>query len=96
MALVVICGQPCSGKSTVAACLAEALQETEPKPSVRIIDESSFQMKNGGINQRRLMMIKYLKIWLEGLRGRIAEAVGIHRCLSYVPPEMGLKNRRLP
>lgn len=44
MALVVICGQPCSGKSTAAACLAEALQETEPKLSVRIIDETSFHL----------------------------------------------------
>lgn len=44
MALVVICGQPCSGKSTAAACLAEALQETESKPTVRIINESSFHL----------------------------------------------------
>ncbi|CAI9785283.1 unnamed protein product [Fraxinus pennsylvanica] len=44
MALVVICGQPCSGKSKSAACLAEALQETDPKPSVRIINESSFHL----------------------------------------------------
>lgn len=44
MALVVICGQPCSGKSTAAAVLAEALQEVESKPSVRIIDESSFHL----------------------------------------------------
>ncbi|KAL7091276.1 hypothetical protein ACP275_12G095400 [Erythranthe tilingii] len=44
MALVVICGQPCSGKSTAAACLAEALQETESNPSVRIINESSFHL----------------------------------------------------
>lgn len=48
MALVVICGQPCSGKSTAAACLAEALTEaikdTEPKPSVRVIDEAVFHL----------------------------------------------------
>ncbi|KAL6573507.1 hypothetical protein OROHE_001966 [Orobanche hederae] len=44
MALVVICGQPCSGKSTAAALLAEALQESESKPSVRIINESSFHL----------------------------------------------------
>lgn len=44
MALVVICGQPCSGKSTSALSLAEALNETEPKPSVRIIDETSFHL----------------------------------------------------
>ncbi|KAI5678920.1 hypothetical protein M9H77_09870 [Catharanthus roseus] len=44
MALVVICGQPCSGKSTAAACLAEALKDTEPRPSVRIIDESSLHL----------------------------------------------------
>ncbi|XP_051146317.1 protein KTI12 homolog [Andrographis paniculata] len=49
MALVVICGQPCSGKSTAAAVLAEALQEVESKPSVRIIDESSFHLSR---NQR--------------------------------------------
>ncbi|KAL3835302.1 hypothetical protein ACJIZ3_010038 [Penstemon smallii] len=44
MALVVICGQPCSGKSTAAACLTEALQESESKLSVRIINESSFHL----------------------------------------------------
>lgn len=44
MALVVICGQPCSGKSTAAACLAEALGQTEPEPSVRTIDETSFHL----------------------------------------------------
>ncbi|CAD5182859.1 unnamed protein product [Musa acuminata subsp. malaccensis] len=44
MALVVICGQPCSGKSTAAACLADALQAVDPKPTVRIIDESSLHL----------------------------------------------------
>uniref|UniRef100_A0A5B6YV38 Protein KTI12 homolog n=1 Tax=Davidia involucrata TaxID=16924 RepID=A0A5B6YV38_DAVIN len=44
MALVVICGQPCSGKSTAALCLAEALKDLETKPTVRIIDETSFHL----------------------------------------------------
>lgn len=44
MALVVICGQPCSGKSTAATFLAEALKETESQPSVRVIDETSFHL----------------------------------------------------
>ncbi|KAL5704106.1 hypothetical protein ACHQM5_022579 [Ranunculus cassubicifolius] len=44
MALVVMCGQPCSGKSTAAVCLAEALRGTELHPTVRIIDESSFHL----------------------------------------------------
>ncbi|XP_077231849.1 KTI12-like, chromatin associated protein [Tasmannia lanceolata] len=44
MALVVICGQPCSGKSTAAICLSEALQALEFKPTVRIIDESSLHL----------------------------------------------------
>lgn len=44
MALVVICGQPCSGKSTAAACLAEALRDSESKPTVRIIDETLFHL----------------------------------------------------
>ncbi|CAI9096480.1 OLC1v1032641C1 [Oldenlandia corymbosa var. corymbosa] len=44
MALVVICGQPCSGKSTAATSLAEALKETESKPLVRIIDETAFHL----------------------------------------------------
>ncbi|KAF8389715.1 hypothetical protein HHK36_024234 [Tetracentron sinense] len=42
MALVVICGQPCSGKSTAAICLASALHDF--KPTTRIIDESSFHL----------------------------------------------------
>lgn len=44
MALVVICGQPCSGKSTAAACLAEALTESDSNPTVRIIDETTFHL----------------------------------------------------
>ncbi|KAG0467848.1 hypothetical protein HPP92_017176 [Vanilla planifolia] len=36
MALVVICGQPCSGKSTAALCLASALEATEPKPKIKL------------------------------------------------------------
>ncbi|XP_057949855.1 protein KTI12 homolog [Malania oleifera] len=44
MALVVICGQPCSGKSTAALCLAEAVRESESKLTVRIIDETSFHL----------------------------------------------------
>lgn len=44
MALVVICGQPCSGKSTAALYLAEALKDTESKPTVRVIDETSFHL----------------------------------------------------
>ncbi|KAL3501495.1 hypothetical protein ACH5RR_035944 [Cinchona calisaya] len=44
MALVVICGQPSSGKSIATTCLAEALNATEPKPSVRIINETAFHL----------------------------------------------------
>lgn len=43
MALVVICGQPCSGKSKAALCLAEAL-ESESKHQVRIINEAFFHL----------------------------------------------------
>lgn len=44
MALVVICGQPCSGKSKAALCLAEALKELESKQQVRVIDETLFHL----------------------------------------------------
>ncbi|KMZ63577.1 putative Protein KTI12 [Zostera marina] len=46
MAMVVICGQPCSGKSTAARFLASALESIDPKPylNVRIIDESSLHL----------------------------------------------------
>ncbi|XP_058090160.1 protein KTI12 homolog [Magnolia sinica] len=44
MALVVICGQPCSGKSTAANCLTQALQALELKPTVRVVDESSLHL----------------------------------------------------
>lgn len=37
MALVIICGQPCSGKSTAAACLIKALADTPL--SIKLIDE---------------------------------------------------------
>lgn len=42
MALVIICGQPCSGKSTAAACLLKALGVT-PLP-VKLIDEPSLNL----------------------------------------------------
>ncbi|KAJ6798438.1 protein KTI12-like protein [Iris pallida] len=44
MALVVMCGQPCSGKSTAAACLSDALAAVVPGPAVRIVDESSLHL----------------------------------------------------
>lgn len=44
MALVIICGQPCSGKSKAALSLTEALNNTESKPTVRIINETSFHL----------------------------------------------------
>ncbi|KAK1288957.1 hypothetical protein QJS10_CPB19g00088 [Acorus calamus] len=44
MALVVICGQPCSGKSTAATALAGALAAVDPKPTIRIVDESSLHL----------------------------------------------------
>ncbi|WJZ80125.1 hypothetical protein VitviT2T_000063 [Vitis vinifera] len=44
MALVVICGQPCSGKSTAAVCLDGALKDSESKLTVRVIDEASFHL----------------------------------------------------
>ncbi|KAK7292677.1 hypothetical protein RJT34_15528 [Clitoria ternatea] len=44
MALVVICGQPCSGKSNAALSLAEGLKESELKEQVRIIDEACFYL----------------------------------------------------
>ncbi|KNA10984.1 hypothetical protein SOVF_139340 [Spinacia oleracea] len=46
MALVVICGQPCSGKSTAAKCLAEALRDSESTltVTVRVIDETFFHL----------------------------------------------------
>lgn len=42
MALVVVCGQPCSGKSTVAAALKAALEQH--KLEVTIIDEPGLGM----------------------------------------------------
>ena len=48
MALVVICGQPCSGKSKAANCLFNALKESEIRESVKIIDESSLHR---GLNE---------------------------------------------
>lgn len=50
MALVVICGQPCSGKSKTALSLSEALSESvsesesESKQTVKIISETSFHL----------------------------------------------------
>jgi protein KTI12 len=43
MALVIICGQPCSGKSTAAACLSKALEKTTNMPVI-LIDEPSLNL----------------------------------------------------
>lgn len=44
MALVVMCGQPCSGKSEAAACLTAAIRSSCANLTVRIIDESSLHL----------------------------------------------------
>ncbi|GJM99095.1 hypothetical protein PR202_ga16162 [Eleusine coracana subsp. coracana] len=44
MALVLMCGQPCSGKSEAAACLTAALRSSSADLTVRIIDESSLHL----------------------------------------------------
>lgn len=44
MALVVICGQPCSGKSKAALLLAESLKESDSNPVVKVIDETSLHL----------------------------------------------------
>ncbi|XP_062111399.1 protein KTI12 homolog [Humulus lupulus] len=46
MALVVICGQPCSGKSTAALSLSEAIKQSESDSNltVKIISETSFHL----------------------------------------------------
>jgi protein KTI12 len=43
MALVLMCGQPCSGKSTAAACLKEALEKRSNIPVI-LIDEPSLNL----------------------------------------------------
>lgn len=55
MALVVMCGQPCSGKTAAAACLAVALHTSSPDLTVRIIDESSLHLRRND---------SYKGIWL--------------------------------
>ncbi|KAL3675711.1 hypothetical protein R1sor_025659 [Riccia sorocarpa] len=43
MALVVMCGQPCSGKSTAAAALIRSLGRANAKP-VSLVDEPSLNL----------------------------------------------------
>lgn len=43
MALVVMCGQPCSGKSSAAAALIKALEKAKSKP-VSLINEPSLNL----------------------------------------------------
>ena len=42
MALVVFCGQPCSGKSTIAASLVKSL--TDEGLSIKLIDEPTLNL----------------------------------------------------
>lgn len=50
MALVIICGQPCSGKSTAAACLVKALEKTSNMPVI-LIDEPSLNLDRNNAYQ---------------------------------------------
>ncbi|KAE8732912.1 Protein KTI12-like protein [Hibiscus syriacus] len=87
MALVVICGQPCSGKSTAAKCLAEALNDSECKQTVRIIDEALFHLDRNQSyanmpaekNLRGVLRIKGYRyeLWC------LARAAGIRYCVVY-------------
>ncbi|CAN1235461.1 Protein KTI12 homolog [Linum perenne] len=88
MALVVICGQPCSGKSTAATSLAEALKESDTKFSVRIIDEASFHLdhlcpKDSIIIVDSLNSIKGYRyeLWC------LARATGIRYCVVFCDVE---------
>ncbi|KAG0466096.1 hypothetical protein HPP92_017676 [Vanilla planifolia] len=99
MALVVICGQPCSGKSTAALCLASALEATEPKPKVRIIDEFSLNLSRNrsyagliydlGYDESRYPFIgssEDKKEIVEGYRYELwclARAAGIRYCVFH-------------
>jgi len=60
MALVVMCGQPCSGKSAAAACLAAALRTFSTDLIVRIIDESSLHLGRNDSYKGALTMHFYL------------------------------------
>jgi protein KTI12 len=44
MPLVVVCGQPCSGKSGVAGALAALLQARSPHLKVVIVDEEGLHL----------------------------------------------------
>lgn len=58
MALVVMCGQPCSGKSAAAACLAAALRSSSPDLTVRIIDELSLHLgRNDSYKGNKVLVI---------------------------------------
>uniref|UniRef100_A0A7I4EES4 Uncharacterized protein n=1 Tax=Physcomitrium patens TaxID=3218 RepID=A0A7I4EES4_PHYPA len=50
MALVIICGQPCSGKSTAAACLMKEFEKTNNMPVV-LIDEPSLNLDRNSAYQ---------------------------------------------
>ncbi|KAG6397781.1 hypothetical protein SASPL_144242 [Salvia splendens] len=77
MALVVICGQPCSGKSTTAACLAEALQEAESKPPARIVDESSFHVTRNEVDSLNSIKGYRYELWC------LARAAGTRYCVVH-------------
>jgi protein KTI12 len=50
MAVVIICGQPCSGKSTAAACLTKALEKASNMPVI-LIDEPSLNLDRNSAYQ---------------------------------------------
>jgi energy-coupling factor transporter ATP-binding protein EcfA2 len=55
MALVLMCGQPCSGKSTAAACLIKALEQQHGTPVI-LIDEPSLNLDRNHSYQGKVWM----------------------------------------
>ncbi|KAF7826054.1 protein KTI12-like protein [Senna tora] len=82
MALLVICGQPCSGKSKAALCLAQALTESESKHQVRVIDEAFFHLDRNQSYanmpaEKNVRGVLSYELWC------LARAAGVRYCVLF-------------
>jgi protein KTI12 len=78
MALIVICGLPCSGKSTVAAALSKSLEAAlDPSVSIVVVDEPSLHLHDRNESYKNAACEKRT-------RGQLKSAV--ERSLSKQPP----------
>uniref|UniRef100_A0A0D9XR89 Uncharacterized protein n=1 Tax=Leersia perrieri TaxID=77586 RepID=A0A0D9XR89_9ORYZ len=89
MALVVICGQPCSGKSAAAACLTAALSSSATELTVRTIDESSLHLGRNDSYKGTTLLCNIVTFY----DGIVESSSVIAEAVSYLTKKVDSKTR---